>query len=477
MGEQEFSVEEEIARESWNEVLPILPEERIWGFLDYTLITIGLAIATWVFLIGGICANYVGVKMGIAAILAGNSVAVLLMALSTTIVSNKYGIEQFTLLRSVFGHRGTLFPLTFAEVIWVGWTAVLMAMLGNVFLNILRTLVDVSQVLETWITVSCALLGLGFVWLVLRRGAKSIRELNRFVAPGLGVILVLMVVIILRELSIAELLALPPLDPSVDRWEGYIIVFELNLGAGFGWWCFMGNLSRLSKSRRSAFWPNMIGLNLFAVMGSVVGLIAGLRFGSSDPTQWMVPMAGVGLGVIVLLFIGFGNITATVSTVYVACVALRQRNLFQHMSWTRLLTVFIVPCAVLTLFSQWVYSHFGTLLAITGTLMSPLAGLWLVDFFLLRGQRIDIRKIFNTSRSGPYFFWAGVNLLAILSVGLGVATYFLLFDPFTFANGSAFQHLSASLPAMVVTMCSYYLLTRLFVMPAGRGGYVRGCPP
>ena len=474
LNDRKLSVEEEIAQEGMNEVLPILPEERIWGFLDYTLITIGLAIATWVFLIGGICANYVGVKMGIGAILAGNSVAVLLMALSTTIVSNKYGVEQFTLLRSVFGHRGTLFPLTFAEVIWIGWTAVLMAMLGNVILNILKTLVGVPQALGSWITVTTALLGLAFVWLVLRRGAKSIRELNRFVAPGLGVIIVLMMVIILRELSIKELLALPPLDPNVGRWEGFIIVFELNLGAGFGWWCYMGNLSRLSKTRRSAFWPNLIGLNLFAVIGSVVGLIAGLRFGSSDPTQWMVPMAGVVVGVIVLLFIGFGNITATVSTVYVACVALRQRKLFQHMSWTRLLTVFIVPCAVLTLFSEWVYSHFGTLLAITGTLMSPLAGLWLVDFFLLRGQRLDIRKIFNTSRSSPYYFWAGVNLFAIVSVASGVATYFLLFDPFTFANGDAFQHLSASLPAMVVTMFSYYLLARVFLFPAGRGGYVQG---
>ena len=474
MGDEKLSIEEEIARESWNEVLPILPHERIWGFLDYTRITIGLAIATWVFLIGGICAQFVDLKTGTAAILAGNSVGVLLASLSTAIASNKYGIEQFTLLRSVFGYRGTLFPLTLSEIIWVGWTAILMAMLGNVALNILRAVMEVPNAVEIWITTSVALLGLIFCWFVLRRGAKSIRELSRFVAPGLGIMMILMVVTILRELSVGELLALEPLDQTRDRWEGFIIAFELNLGAGFGWWCFVGNLARLSKTRRSAFWPNMIGLNLFAVIASVVGLVAGLHFGTSDPTLWMVPLAGAGLGVTMLLFIAFGNITATVSTVYVACVALRQRTLFQHMRWMQLVTIFTVPCAILTLFSGWVYSHFGTLLAITGTLMSPLAGIWIVDFFVLRRQRIDVREIFGTSPSNAYAFWRGVNLLAIASVGLGVGTYFLLFDPFTFANGRAFQSLSASVPAMLVTMCAYYLLARLIVIPSGRGGYVHG---
>src|SRR5438128_333987 len=167
MVDGKLSIEEEIAQESLNEILPILQHERVWGFFDYTLITTGLAIATWVFLIGGICARFVGVKPGIAAILSGNSVAVLLVALSTAIVSNKYGIEQFTLLRSVFGYRGTLFPLAFAEIIWIGWTAILMAMLGNVILNIFRTLARVRSTWDVWITVSSALLGLVFSWLVL----------------------------------------------------------------------------------------------------------------------------------------------------------------------------------------------------------------------------------------------------------------------------------------------------------------------
>jgi hypothetical protein len=57
---------------------------------------------------------------------------------------------------------------------------------------------------------------------------------------------------------------------------------------------------------------------------------------------------------------------------------------------------------------------------------------------------------------------------------MGVVTYFMLFDPFTFDNGTAFRHLSASLPAMVVAMASYFLLAKIFIIPAGQGGYAKG---
>jgi NCS1 family nucleobase:cation symporter-1 len=467
------AIAEEIERRSLQGILPVLPEERIWGFLDFSLITIGLAIATWVFLIGGTCALFVGTKAGAAAILAGNSVAVMFMALSTTVASNKYGVEQFTLLRTVFGSRGTLFPLAFGELLWIVWTGVLMAMLGRVGLNIVRGLGTVPHDWDTPLTIMFGIAGLLFCWIVLSRGVKMIESLNRFVAPGLALILILIVVLILRELSLDQILALRPIQASQDPWLSYVIAFELNLGAGFGWWPFMGSLARLTRTRRAAFWPNMIGLNLFAVIGTIIGLVAGLKFGTSDPTQWMIPLAGVPIGIGILLFIGFGNITATVSTDYVACLGLQQVKRFERMRWRTLTTVFAVPCAVLVLFPSGIYDRFSSILALTGTLMSPLAGVYLADFFLLRRQRLDMRQVYETSPRGLYYFWSGVNPCAIASVLAGVLIYFLLFNPLSFAAGRVFRLFAASLPAMVVTMIVHYVLVRLIVMPAGRGGYSR----
>ena len=74
--------------------MPVLREERIWGFWDFTAVNVGLAIATWAFLIGGTTALFVGARAGIAAIFIGNVIGVSLVALAPCIPSAKYGLEQ-----------------------------------------------------------------------------------------------------------------------------------------------------------------------------------------------------------------------------------------------------------------------------------------------------------------------------------------------------------------------------------------------
>jgi nucleobase:cation symporter-1, NCS1 family len=458
-------------RESREGILPVLPEERTWQFFDYTLVAIGLAIATWVFLIGGTISQYTDLRDGALAIIAGNSVAVLLMALSTTIASQKYGVEQFTLLRSVFGSRGTLFPLFFAEIVWIGWTVVLMSMLGNVGLNIVRAFTPVSASAAPWIVTGFALSGMLFCWFVLLHGVRAILALNRFVAPGLVIIMLLMIYSILTTFSIGDLLDIAPLSHEKGDWAGFVIAFEMSLGAGFGWWAFMGSLARLTRTRRAGFWPNIIGLNLFAAIGSIIGLAAGLTYGDADPTVWMIPLAGVTVGVLILLFIAFGNITATVSTDYVACLGMKQMNRFQRMPWKRVVTLFMVPCVILLMFPDLVYANFGSLLALTGTLMSPLAGIYLADFLILRRGYVDLREIYDQSPSSRYYFWRGINPAAVAAALAGVTTYFFLFNPLTFASAALFDIMSASLPAMLVAMAVHIGGTKLVVLPSGKGGY------
>jgi hypothetical protein len=83
--------------------LPTLRGERIWGFWPFTSVNVGLAIATWSFLTGGTVALFAGAKTAIAAGVIGNLIGVVLVALASGIPSAKYGVEQYTGLRSVFG--------------------------------------------------------------------------------------------------------------------------------------------------------------------------------------------------------------------------------------------------------------------------------------------------------------------------------------------------------------------------------------
>jgi len=453
-------LEARVEREQLEGILPILRGERIWGFFALTEITIGLAIATWCFLIGGTTATFVNLRMGAAAALGGNLIAVAIVAFSATTPSYRYGVEQFLLLRSTFGHRGTFLPMGLAQFIWIAWSAVLMIMLGKVFLRITGALTPVAGS-DSLITTGAACAGLALCWLVLTRGVTGVERLNRFVAPGLAVIMVAILVIIWREIGFRQMFDMRPRGASQDRWFNYVVAIELNLGAGFGWWPFLGNLARLAKTRRAAFWPSLIGLALFASLGTISGLIAGLRFGSSDPTTWMIPLAGTALGVVILVFIGLGNVTATVLTGYVACMSLKQTSAMNRWKWRTVTTVFMIPCFILLAgFAQPLYNNFGSLLSLTGLFMAPLAAVYAADYFILKRKHFDLWRLYGISDGKKTTRNPSINMSAIVAVLVGVVLSFFIFNPLSFHAAKLFRYTTASIPSAGIVAIVYLLLEK-----------------
>ena len=279
--------------------LPVLREERIWSFWEFTWVNVGLAIATWAFLIGGTTALFVGAKAGIAAIFIGNVISVALVALAACIPSAKYGLEQYTALRSVFGSNGTrLIVFALLPLLAMGWNAILAVMLGRAAVNVANTAFSTDLGPESLLVIFFALASLVLSWVLLVKGPVSIGWFNKIVAPGLAVLTVFMVVLVFIGNSWGELLAAEPIGPLGDRTLDFMLAIEINLAAGFSWWYLMGNLARLTRTQRVALWPNMIGLYAAAVVAEVVGLLTALALESDDPTVWMVPLGGTALGVL-----------------------------------------------------------------------------------------------------------------------------------------------------------------------------------
>lgn len=463
-------VTEHVKKEGAFSAFPVLPSERIWGFLDFSLINIGIAVATWGFLIGGTLSLFVGLKMGITASIAGNTVAIILMALATSIPSSKYGIDQYITLRSVFGSKGVRIVMALVVIVIVGWITLLSIMFGKASSNVYHTLTNtVSD--SNFIVIFFSFIALMVSWLIVAKGPVSINWLNRIVSPGLIIMLIVMVYLILGRFTITELFALEPIDPSPNDWWNYIIAFELSLGAGLSWWNILGGLSRLTKTQRVAFWPNMIGINFAAVLATVVGLAAGLALGSSDPTEWMVPIGGPILGVIALLFIAFANITSITALIYPISLALKQFNLFSNLGWGKQTFILVLPSIIFILFPDAIYDNFSTFLAACGTIYGPLSVIYFVDYFILRKQQLNIRGLYVLDSADPYYFWNGYNIAALISFIVSTALYFVILNPITFASSTIFNLFTATIPVVIVGGISYYILSKTIVIPKGYGNY------
>jgi NCS1 family nucleobase:cation symporter-1 len=460
-------------RESSFGTLPLLRHEREWGFLDFTWVNIGMAVATWAFLVGGATALFVGAAHGVLAIIVGTTIGAAVVAVGVCISAGKYGTEQYTLLRSVFGTAGSrLMVILLLAVFGIGWASVLSIMFGRAGTNIVNTILDTDLGPGGLSVTAFGLLAIAISWVVLWRGPVSINWLNRIVAPGLMVMCALMLILIFADVGWSGVADAKPVSPFGDDRVDFMIAVELSLSATLGWWPITGNVARLTRTPRAAMWPNMLGIGLAQIVATSVGLLAALALKDSDPTVWMVPLGGVAFGVLALAFIALANVTSMVAIFYGMAVAIRQgRGRLMRLSWGPMTALLFVPAIIAAFFPQVLYDNFTKFLAWTVLIFSPVSGVTLADFLVLRRRRIDHRALYDESRSGRYAFWGGWNPVAFGSVAIGALTYYLLLNPQTLAPQGPFDLLSASGPACVVGAVSYLILTKLFVERTGKGGY------
>ncbi|EPJ2808345.1 cytosine permease [Pseudomonas putida] len=454
---------------------PLLPSERVWGFWGFAYANSALAVATWVFLIGGATALFVGPLQGIAAIIIGNIIGVVLAASSTCLPCGKYGVEQFTFLRSMFGLNGSrLVYFLSVVVLTMGWLAVLGLMCGRALDN-LQTLVHQAQPSgDGWLVTGGALLAIVLAALVAMRGPDMIRRLSAVIAPSLILIMLALMYFISRRYSLDQLLAMPPLQPPFENPHvNFMVAVEINIAAGFSWWPYIGNLSRLCSNQRTAFWPNLVGIFGAASLGESVSLFAATTLGSSDPTAWMRLAGGMGFGIIALSFLALANLTGMVNILYTAVIGLRQLagERLRSMGWGVLITLFCIIPVVIVVLVPGIYDGFFIFLVWTSALNSALAGIGIADYFFLRKQRLNLRQLYAKPSVSPLRYCKGFNPIALVALVAGFAIYVVVFNPQTLAHTNFFTFATASLPSCLLAGLVHYGLTRLLAARLGWGGY------
>lgn len=454
---------------------PLPPANRLWGFWEYTWANSALAIATWGFLIGGALATLVGVRDGLVAIVLGNIVGVLIVSLAVCVAAGKYGIEQYTFLRSVFGPHGSRIVYLLAMVLLtVGWLVVLGTMCGRSIDSAISVVREHAPNPSAGYIAGVTILAIVISGFIVARGPTSIKAFNVIVAPALMAVMGIMVYLFLREYTVGELLSLPALStPFRSHAVNFMIAVEINIAAGFSWWPYIGNLSRITKNERVAFWPNLIGICFAACVGEAVGLTGAIVFGDADPTLWMAKTGGVVLSVVVLLFVAFANITSMANILYTAVTGLRQAFIHQleRFGWERLVAMFCVIPVVALFAVPGLYDGFITFMVWSSALYASLSGILIVDYFWLRRHRVSLLDLFDVSPSSSYYFWKGVNPSAAIALITGITASAIIFNPVTLWNGPLFKYTTASLLAVVVAGAVYAVLSPLFISRNGWGAY------
>jgi NCS1 family nucleobase:cation symporter-1 len=418
------------------DIAPTRVRQRTWNHWHIAALWIGMSICVPTYTLGGVLTAYFGLSITEAlwTILLANVVILVPLTLNA-FPGTKYGIPFPVMLRSSFGIIGSNVPALIRALVACGWFGI-QTMFGGIAVHLM-----LSALSDSWAALGGKGEVLGFfifwlanVWVVIR-GSDSIKHLEVFAAPMLLAVGAGLIVWAWPQASVTELFAQPPSRPEGAPFAPY---FFGGLTAMVGFWATLSlnipDFSRFADSQKSQIVGQVIGLPLtmflFAGLGVLMTAASPALVGEtvSDPITligridspfWTV----VSMFVIILATISTNtaanivsptndfqnaaprliNQTRGVLLTGVIGILLMSWELMKKLGWLQ------SDVSVESLYSNWLIGY--------SSLLGPIAGIMVVDYFLVRRQRYDLAGLYRDD--GPYPAWNRAGFVAfMIPVGL-----------------------------------------------------------
>lgn len=449
---------------------PLLPSERTWGGWKLGISLATAAAATWCYIIGEYAGYYLNFREGFAALFAGSMIGMLIVALAAVPVAMRFGVDSIASSKPQFGSRGWVIPAAMQFVSIVGWNSLLLIFFAKSTTQLLRALGVIGEESGGMLVSATVLLASGLVFLFLLKGSAGVDRVAKILVAHVFIGMWMLYILVTQRWD--DLQAAVPAYASAEPLWNYTTGVEIGIVSLLSWWPYIGAMVRMAPNGRTAALPIMVGMGAPVPILSAIGIAGILVLQVSDPSEWMRTVGGPVYGIIALIFVAAANLGTAVAGVYSSSIGLRHFPALQHLHWPTLLLISILPVGVVGLFiPDLFFANFGTFLAFIGLGFAPLCGIQIVDYYLLRGRRVDVRGLFEGEPSSTYAYWGGFNPASIVGMAAGVGTYLYLLNPITYASSSPYEFLTASLPSMVAAGVAFAIVTLVVNKPAGKGGY------
>lgn len=467
MSEQSIQSYDTVDESAW----PLLKSERNWGQFQLWIVLLVAASATWCYIIGEYVGYYLDMKMGVAAMIAGSMIGMFLVTLAVVPSATRYGIDSISSSKPQFGNKGWVITVFLQYVSIIGWNSLLLIFFGKSVAQLLTAMGIIGEESGAMVVPIATAIACVGVYLVLLKGASGIERVTKILFLFIVGVGIWMIYMLLANESEALAVAKPAYASGSLLWD-YTTGLEIGIVSLLSWWPYIGAMVRESPNAHTATLPSMLGMGLPVPILSIIGLAAILALETSDPAAWLIQLGGTFYGSIALLFVIAANFGTAVIGVYASAVGLKHIPAIGKMSWKVALLLGLVPVAFVGIVIQdWFFNNFGTFLAFIGVTFAPLVAIQIVDYFLLRNQRLDIRALYDDSPSSSYAYWAGFNPAALAAMVAGFFTYIYLLNPLTYESNFPYEYMTAALPTAVVGGVVYLIVTKLVVQPAKLGGY------
>jgi NCS1 family nucleobase:cation symporter-1 len=409
--------------------------------------------------------------MGTAAMIAGSMIGMFLVTLAVVPSATRYGIDSISSSKPQFGNKGWVITVFLQYVSIIGWNSLLLIFFAKSVAQLLTAMGITDEGGSAWVVPVATAVACVGVYLVLLKGASGIERATKILFLFIVGVGLWMIYMLLTNESEAIAAAKPAYASGSLMWD-YTTGLEIGIVSLLSWWPYIGAMVRESPNAHTATLPSMLGMGLPVPILSIIGLAAILALETSDPSAWLIQLGGNFYGSIALLFVIAANFGTAIIGVYASAVGLKHIPAIGKRSWKVALLLGLVPVAFVGIVvPDLFFNNFGSFLAFIGVFFAPLVAIQIVDYYMLRNQKLDIRALYDNSPDAPYAFWGGFNPAAIVGMAAGFFTYIYLLNPLTYVSHSPYEYLTASLPTAFVGGLVYLIATKILVQPAKRGGY------
>jgi len=439
-----------------DDIAPTRASQRTWSRWNVASLWVGMAICVPTYTLGGVLTAYFGLSVSEAlwTILVANIVVLIPLTLNA-FPGTRYGIPCPVVLRASFGIIGSNVPSLIRAIVACGWFGV-QTLFGGIAIHLM-----LAALFDGWAALGGTgeVLGFFIFWIlniaVVIRGSESIKHLETLAAPLLLIVAIGLIVWAMPRVSMSEVFAVPANRPEGAAFAPY---FMAALTAMVGFWATLSlnipDFSRYAKSQRSQVIGQIIGLPLTMFLFSGLGVVLTAASVSlvgetvSDPINLIGHIDSPAWVVLSMLMI----ILATISTNTAANIV-SPTNSFQNlapryinenrgvlitgiigillMSWELLkkLGWIASDVSVESLYSNWLIGY--------SSLLGPIAGIMIVDYFLIKKQSYDLLALYQDNAGYPAWNVAGMVAflvpvaLTVMSFKIALLSWFYTYGWFT----------------------------------------------
>jgi NCS1 family nucleobase:cation symporter-1 len=423
----------------WNEDLaPTSQAQRTWRWRHFAALWLGMVICVPAYMLAsGLIEQGMSAGQAVATVLLGNLVVLVPMLLIGH-AGARWGVPYAVLARASFGWKGARVPAVARAIVACGWYGIQTWIGGGALLTLLGVIV--GRKLEG---APLPLLGIGlgqllafFVFwgvqlLFVTKGLTAVRKLETWTAPIKILICGLMV-----WWAVSKAGGLGPIlhQPSAFVEGGpkagqFWSVFAPALTAMVGFWATLAlnipDFTRFARQQSDQIIGQAVGLpapmGLLALVSVVTTSATTIVFGKAiwDPVQLAGDIGGIAV-VVGLLIISLDTVCCNIAAnlvgpAYDFSALWPSKISYRTGGWiTAGIGVLIMPWKLLETTQGYIF----TWLVGYGALLGPIAGILIVDYWLVRKARLVVDDLY--AKDGAYAYRGGWNVAAVVALVLGV---------------------------------------------------------